>query len=85
MAAEEAPSGAFRRTPSKSARGQGAKLYELRAATSLCGVLQEIGKGAEGHLILSEIYSSFTEGFDSPDLRLARAALDELNPRRLTR
>jgi class 3 adenylate cyclase/tetratricopeptide (TPR) repeat protein len=69
----------------ESARGQGAKLYELRAATSLCGVLQEIGKGAEGHLILSEIYNSFTEGFDSPDLRLARAALDELNPRRLTR
>ncbi len=61
------------------ARRQGAKLYELRSATCLCKLLNQLGRSSEGRLILSEIYDFFNEGFDAPDLRQAKALLAELD------
>jgi DNA-binding SARP family transcriptional activator len=61
------------------ARGQQAKSWELRATTSLCRLLQDQGKQEEARRRLAEIYSWFTEGFDTPDLKEAKALLDELS------
>ena len=60
------------------ARRQGAKSYELRAATSLSRLLHTQGKAAEARTLLSEVYGWFTEGFDTADLQEAQALLDEL-------
>ncbi len=60
------------------ARRQEAKLLELRAATSLSRLWQQQGKKAKARQLLSEIYSWFTEGFDTADLREAKALLDKL-------
>jgi tetratricopeptide (TPR) repeat protein len=55
----------------------GAKAWELRAATSLARLLRKQGKGEEARKILGEIYNWFTEGFDTADLKDAKALLDE--------
>jgi len=60
------------------ARHQQAKSLELRAAMSLSRLWQHQGKRAEAHQLLAEIYSWFTEGFDTADLQEARALLAEL-------
>jgi adenylate cyclase len=60
------------------ARGQGAKSLELRAALSLARLLRDRGRPAEGRRLLAVTFGSFTEGWDTPDLRDARAFLDEL-------
>jgi predicted ATPase/class 3 adenylate cyclase len=60
------------------AQKQQAKSLELRAATSLARLWQQQGKRAEAHQVLSEIYSWFTEGFDTKDLQEANALLDSL-------
>jgi DNA-binding winged helix-turn-helix (wHTH) protein/predicted ATPase len=60
------------------AREQEAKLWELRAAVSLARLRGDQGRGAEAHDMLAPIYSWFTEGFDTPDLREARATLEKL-------
>jgi DNA-binding SARP family transcriptional activator/predicted ATPase len=61
------------------ARQQRAKSLELRAVMSLSRVWKEKqGKRAKAHQMLSEIYSWFTEGFDTPDLMEAKALLDHL-------
>jgi predicted ATPase len=60
------------------ARQQQAKSLELRAATSLARLWQRQGKKAEAHNLLSDIYNWFTEGFDTLDLKEAKALLDEL-------
>jgi predicted ATPase len=60
------------------ARRQGARSFELRAATSLGRLWAGQGKAAEAHALLSEIYAWFTEGFDTADLIEARALLEEL-------
>jgi predicted ATPase len=60
------------------ARSQQAKSLELRAATSLSRLWQQQGKRNEARQLLAEVYSWFTEGFDTPDLREAKALLDEL-------
>jgi len=60
------------------ARRQGAKSFELRAATSLGRLWARQGKAAEAHALVSEIYAWFTEGFDTADLIEARALLEEL-------
>lgn len=69
------------------ARRQGARWWELRAAVSLCrpakaGSAANRGSEAaerrqEDYRALAELYGRFTEGFDTPDLREARALLDE--------
>jgi DNA-binding winged helix-turn-helix (wHTH) protein/predicted ATPase/Cdc6-like AAA superfamily ATPase len=59
-------------------RRQQAKSLELRAAMSLARLWQRQGKYAEAQQVLSEVYHWFTEGFDTADLREAKALLDEL-------
>jgi predicted ATPase len=59
-------------------RQQRAKSWELRAATSLARLWQQQGKQAEAHELLSDIYNRFTEGFDTKDLKDAKALLEEL-------
>jgi class 3 adenylate cyclase/predicted ATPase len=61
-----------------SARRQHAKSWELRAVTSLARLLKAQGRHDEAHAMLGEIYGWFTEGFDTADLKSARALLDEL-------
>jgi hypothetical protein len=46
---------------------------------SLARLLAKMGKRAEARAILAEIYGWFTEGFDTADLKDAKALLDELN------
>jgi predicted ATPase len=58
--------------------GQGAKLWELRAATSLARLLGSRGRRAEARDLLAPVYGWFTEGFDTPDLKEAAALLAEL-------
>jgi predicted ATPase len=57
---------------------QQAKALELRAAVSLSRLWHRQGKCAEARQLLTEIYGWFTEGFDTPDLKDAKALLDEL-------
>jgi predicted ATPase len=60
------------------ARDQEAKLWELRAAVSLARLRGDQGRCAEARDLLAPVYGWFTEGFDTPDLKEARALLDEL-------
>ena len=57
---------------------QQARSLELRAATSLARLWAEQGKRAEAHALLAPVYDWFTEGFDTADLKDAKALLDEL-------
>jgi len=63
------------------ARMQEAKWWELRATTSLARLLAKQGKRDEARAMLAEIYTWFTEGFDTADLKEAKALLDELDGR----
>jgi predicted ATPase len=56
-----------------------AKSLELRATLSLCKLLKMKGKKEEAHKLLSDVYSWFTEGFDTTDLITAKALLKELS------
>jgi len=60
------------------AREQGTRGYELRAATSLARLWREQGRRGEARELLAPVYGSFTEGFDTRDLKEAKALLDEL-------
>ena len=60
------------------ARRQQAKSLELRATISLARLWQRQGKKKEAHHMLAEIYSWFTEGFDTKDLQEAKALLDSI-------
>jgi predicted ATPase len=57
------------------ARAQSAKLWELRAATSLARLWSNQGRRTEVHELLAPIHGWFTEGFGSPDLQDAAALL----------
>ena len=60
------------------ARSQCAKGSELRATTSLARLWRDQGKRQEAHDLLAPTYSWFTEGFDTLELKEAKALLDEL-------
>ena len=61
-----------------TARSQDAKSLELRAATSLARLWAVQGKRAQARDLLAPVYDWFTEGFDTQDLKDAKALLDEL-------
>jgi class 3 adenylate cyclase/predicted ATPase len=60
------------------ARDQSAKSLELRATMSLGRLWQRQGKKDEARQLLAEIYGWFAEGFDSADLKAAKALLEQL-------
>ncbi len=62
------------------AERQSAKLFQLRASTSLARLWRDQGKHAEARDLLGRIYDWFTEGFDAPDLKDAKALLEQLTP-----
>jgi len=66
------------RTALGVARAQEAKWWELRTSVSLARLLHDTIRRDEARTMLSEIYNWFTEGFDLPDLKDAKALLDEL-------
>jgi predicted ATPase len=55
---------------------QSAKSWELRATTSLARLWRKQNRMDDTRQVLGEIYSWFTEGFDTPDLREARELLE---------
>ena len=61
------------------ARQQRAKSWELRATMSLCRLWRKRGRQKEARRMPEEIYGWFTEGFDTQDMREAKALLDELS------
>jgi predicted ATPase len=60
------------------AHKQGSRSFELRATTRLARLLSTTGRREEARMVLAEIYGWFTEGFDTADLKDAKALLDEL-------
>ena len=69
------PTIAVRPTQSRAS----ARLFELRATTSLARLLNSQGKRDEARAMLADIYNWFTEGFDTADLKDAKSLLDELS------
>jgi predicted ATPase len=60
------------------AREQEAKLWELRAAASLARLWRDQGRRSAARDLLAPVYDWFTEGFATPDLKAAKAVIDEL-------
>jgi predicted ATPase len=60
------------------ARRQQARMWELRAAVSLARLRRDQGRRAEARDLLAPVYGWFTEGFDTADLKDAKALLEEL-------
>ena len=60
------------------AEEQEAKLWELRAAVSFARLRRDQRRRAEARALLEPVYGWFTEGFATPDLKEAKALLDEL-------
>ena len=61
------------------ARDQQAKSWELRAATSMARMWQSQGRCGDARLLLAPVFGWFTEGFDTADLRDAKALLEQLS------
>ena len=61
------------------ARKQQAKSWQLRAAMSMARLWRDQGKRDEARELLAPVYGGFTEGFDTRDLKEAKALLDELH------
>ena len=61
------------------ARQQAAKGWELRAAMSMARLWRDQGRREEARELLAPVYGWFTEGFDTLDLKEAKALLGELN------
>jgi predicted ATPase len=61
------------------AEEQEAKLWQLRTAASLARLRRDQGRRAKARDLLAPVYGWFTEGFDTPDLKDAKALLDELS------
>ena len=64
------------------AKAQSAKWWELRATMSLARLLAEQDRRDDAHAVLAKIYSWFTEGFETADLKDAKALLNELSSSR---
>jgi predicted ATPase len=64
---------------------QGALSFKLRAATSLARVWRGQNRRREARNLLSQVYDRFTEGLDTPDLKDARALLDDLETAGISR
>ena len=60
-------------------RAQQAKSWELRAAMSMARLWRDQGKRKEARELLAPVYNWFTEGFDTADLKDAKALLEELS------
>ena len=60
------------------AQRQGAKIFELRAALDLSRLWRDQGKTQQARELLAPVYGWFTEGFDTRDLKEAKALLEEL-------
>ena len=60
------------------ARRQNAKSWELRGAMSLARVRRQQGRPQEAVALLAPVYGWFTEGFDTADLKEAKALLEKL-------
>jgi predicted ATPase len=60
------------------ARRQDALSFELRAATSLAQLQSDQGRPADAMALLQPVYHRFTEGFETADLKAAKALLDAL-------
>ena len=71
----------FFRQALEVARRQRAKSLELRASVSLGRLWRHQGKRHESRALLTEIYSWFSEGFDTADLKEAKALLENLGER----
>ena len=61
------------------AQRQSAKLWELRAALDLARLWRDQGKPTEARDLLAPVYNWFTEGFDTPVLKDAKALLEQLS------
>jgi choline dehydrogenase-like flavoprotein len=59
--------------------GQQARMWELRAAVSLARLHRDQGRRSKARNILAPVFGWFTEGFDTPDLKEARALLTALD------
>jgi predicted ATPase len=66
------------RTAIEGARHKSARSWELRATTSLARLLRDTNRRSEAREMLAEIYGWFTEGFDTADLKDAKALLEEV-------
>jgi predicted ATPase len=58
---------------------QRGKWFELRDTTSLARLLRDTNRRDEARAMLADIYNWFTEGFDTADLKDAKALLEELS------
>src|SRR5262249_28900228 len=65
------------------ARRQEALSWELRAAASLAELWHRRGKTAEADQLLSSVYNRFTEGFETADLKAARALIHPMHDRKI--
>ena len=61
------------------ARAQSAKSWELRAATSLARLWRDQGRHTDARDLIAPVYAWFTEGFETPDFKEAKALLDSLS------
>jgi predicted ATPase len=75
---EEAEAASWFQQAIDTARSQQAKSLELRAATDLARLWRDEGRRTEAHDLLAPVYGWFTEGFDTADLKDAKALLEEL-------
>jgi adenylate cyclase len=78
LGGEDGPCESCFQTALDVASRQGALSLELRASTSLARLWKDTGRGREARPLLSDAYGRFTEGFDTPDLRDAKALLEAL-------